>query len=816
MDSSWTKTGDPAAIPVLSRRGLLRTSAAASAAAAAWWLGGPTEARAADNYDAMRAAWSEQLTGTGYDPAAPPFARALTALGDQARSHQAALSPQVGSLWPDLPVGSASAAVTSTVGRLRLMALALTRPATGSTADPGLGAAVTTGLDWVLQRAYTATTTSYGNWWDWQIGAPQALLDVCVLLGDLLTAERAAACGAAVDHFVPSSVVDKYTGTSTGANRVDLCRVLALRGVIGRSAAPVAAAQRGLSPVFRYVTTGDGIYADGSFVQHTWVPYTGSYGEVLLGSLSRLLRLLAGTPWAVTDPALRNVFTAVDRGFLPFLFNGLVMDGVSGRAVSRGVQAGDARRARLDDHVRGHALLGDVLRLADSGSVPAAQAAAWRAAVKGSLQRDQVLPHLSNALADIPELARAQALLADSGTRAADEGTGSRVFTMDRAVHRRPGWSAQLSLSSSRTAFYECGNGENLRAWHSGSGMLYWYGGEQGDEQYSDSFWPTADPYRLPGTTVSTRPLADGAGGDWGQARPATAWAGGASDGDRSVVGQDVRGLGSTLVGRKSWFCLDDSIVCLGAGIGCTDGVAVRTTVDHRNLGAREDREFVLDGVRQPADPGWSRRADGVRWAALAGSGAWVFPDGATLDLARERRTGAWADINRGGAPDPITRTYLSIGLDHGTDPVDGTYHYVLMPGAGPDQAAARAAAPTATVLANTADAQAISAPGLGLTLANFFAPGTVGPLTVSAPCSVLLRENGGDLSVAVADPTRKASTVQLTLALDGYRLASGGTGITVLSDSGPLVLRCAVAGTGGASLSAVFRRSAAFQRGAA
>lgn len=106
--------------------------------------------------------------------------------------------------------------------------------------------------------------------------------------------------------------------------------------------------------------------------------------------------------------------------------------------------------------------------------------------------------------------------------------------------------------------------------------------------------------------------------------------------------------------------------------------------------------------------------------------------------------------------------------------------------------------------------------PGLGLTLANFFAPGTVGPLTVSAPCSVLLRENGGDLSVAVADPTRKAATVQLTLARDGYRLASGGTGITVLSDSGPLALRCAVAGTGGASLSAVFRRGAAFQRGAA
>ena len=34
--------------------------------------------------------------------------------------------------------------------------------------------------------------------------------------------------------------------------------------------------------MFAFVTSGDGFYVDGSFIQHTRHPYTGSYGLVLL------------------------------------------------------------------------------------------------------------------------------------------------------------------------------------------------------------------------------------------------------------------------------------------------------------------------------------------------------------------------------------------------------------------------------------------------------------------------------------------------------------------------------------------------------
>ncbi|MFE4920823.1 polysaccharide lyase family 8 super-sandwich domain-containing protein [Streptomyces sp. NPDC056661] len=167
--------------------------------------------------------------------------------------------------------------------------------------------------------------------------------------------------------------------------------------------------------------------------------------------------------------------------------------------------------------------------------------------------------------------------MADSTTAAAPEPSGHRLFAqMDRAVHRRPGWAASISMSSARSTYYETGNGENTRGWHTGNGMTYWWGQDYGNDHYSDGFWSTVDPCRLTGTTVSRKPLADEEGGLWGASRPAMLWAGGATDGHYAAVGQDVRGLSSYLEGKKSWFCLDEMIACLGAGIYSSDGFTVR------------------------------------------------------------------------------------------------------------------------------------------------------------------------------------------------------------------------------------------------
>jgi hyaluronate lyase len=791
-----------------SRRNFLRVSGSTAAislvSTGSSLAFGGRPAWAADEYDTLRQRRVDMIVGTDYDPAAEPFASKLAQAGQVAADYRAAMAPTTGSLWPDLPIGSVSANVTGSLARLGSMARAYAMPGTGLTGDTGVLADVLTGLDWVNANAYTSSAAIYENWWDWQIGSPQSLLDTMCLLYSSLSATRIANYLAAVDHYLPDSLVSAYSGTSTGANRVDLCRGLALRGVVGKNSAKLALARDALSPVFPFVVVGDGFYADGSFLQHTRVPYAGTYGGVLLGGLAVLFTLLSGSTWAVTDPNRQLVLDSVAKSYAPLLFNGLMMDGVSGRAISRGLTASDPLQIPQDDHTRGHGMVGGILMLADAAST--AERTRWRGMVKGWLQRDYWKPFLTDQAVSIVTLAAGKAVLDDSSVTAIAEPVDSKVFgAMDRAVHRRANWAMAVSLCSSRTTFYETGNGENLHGWHTSNGMTYWWGDTYGNGQYSDSYWPTVDPYRLPGVTASGKALADAAGGSWGASFPATTWVGGATDGVYCALGQDTRGLQSTLAAKKSWFCLDDSVVCLGAGISCTDGVTVETTVDNRNLGSGTGNQaLTVDGIAQSTAMGWSATFTGAGWASLAGFGGYVFPGGATVKAKREARTGAWSSINTGGSTTQLTRKYVTLWFDHGTAPGSGAYSYILMPGADATATAVRAASPTVSVLANTASVQAISDSASGVTAANFFTAATIGPITVSGPCSVLLRESGGTLRVSVADPTRSASTLTVTIDKSGYATASGDPQVGVLGLS-PIKLLVEVGGALGASRTITF-----------
>ncbi|MCT9077946.1 polysaccharide lyase 8 family protein [Streptomyces fulvoviolaceus] len=759
-----------------SRRGFLTASTATAVAFGISTPASPAVAAAdADEFATLRAKWRTLILGEGFSPTAEPFKSRLAELGTTASTLYSSMAPASGSLWPDLVYADPepdtdqesygySGNLNSSYNRLGTLAQAYCQQGTGLTGDARLADAILTGLDHLHSEVYNASQTRYGNWYSWQIGAPQALLDVCVLMYDQLSATQIANHLAAVDHFVPDSAVAGYSGTSTGANRVDLCRVLALRGVVGASSAKIALARDALSPVFPYVTSGDGLYTDGSFIQHSTVPYTGSYGSVMLGGLGMLFALLAGSSWEVTDANRQIVFDAVENAWAPFLYNGLIMDGVAGRAISRGLSATDTKQIQQDDHLRGHPILAAIVLLGQGASTT--ENARWRGLAKGWLQRDYYSPPMSNPSIGLTGLVRLKGVLDDTSVTAIAEPTGHRLFTgMARAAHRRPGWAASISMADRRITYYETGNGENLRGWHTGSGMLYWWGDTFANGQYSDAFWPTVDPYRLPGTTASRLALADAAGGDWGASLPDVNWVGGATDGQRAAIGQYLKGLQSTLMAKKSWFCLDDTIVCLGAGIKCTDGTVVESTIENRNLGPTGSHSFTVDGATKSATYPWSETLTGATWAHIGGMGGYVFPGGATVKALREVRDGKWSDINKGGSTTVLNRKYLTMYVDHGTNPTNGTYAYLLMPGATATQTQARAAATSwLTVLANTDNQQGVSVPSLGFTGVNFWFGGTVGDLVASDPCCVMISEKSdGTAVICVSDPMRMRTGLTLT-----------------------------------------------------
>ncbi|MFB7595845.1 polysaccharide lyase 8 family protein [Streptomyces sp. NPDC056160] len=755
----------------LSRRQTLALASAGAAATLVARAGGASAATTSgdDPYEPLLDRAARQLTGGSFDPADPDFAAALAALDTQAGDWWRRIDTSAGrtALWADLSPASDPGMFGQSYPRLRTVATAWATPGTSLTGQAAVRDGILDALRFLHTTGYNASRRETGNWWFWEIGAPRALMDICVLLRAELPAQDRDAYVRTVAAFVPDA--DRRTNSpslaETGANRADKAVIVALRGLLAGDPAALVLARDGLSDVrdngrnslFQYVTSGDGFYRDGSFVQHSDVAYTGTYGSVLLGGAGQLIALLAGSEWAVTDPSVQVLYEAVERSFEPFLFDGLMMDAVRGRAISR-------ERAR--DHVDGAAAVAHILQLADGA--PRGYAERWRAAAKGWILRNTRTPY--RTLVGIPDLARAKALLDDPAVRPADRLGGHFVFAdMDRVVHRRPSWACALSLSSRRIAAYEAGNGENLHGWYTGDGMTYLYDGDDPDA-FGDAFWPTVDPYRLPGTTVDTRARTDlGTGGGTGTFRPRNAIAGGAVlDGRYGAAAMELIADGSTLRAKKAWFFLDNAVVALGAGITASDGRTVETVVENRNLHAGGAPRLVVDGHLQPGRQGWSAALDGARWAHLEGTGGYVFPSGGPLRALREERTGTWGALNTGadtgGSTTPVTRRYATLWFDHGPSPVSASCSYVLLPRATAAATLAWSRSRPARVLVNDATVQAVAAPRHGLLAAHFWAAGSVDGLSADGPGTVLVCRRDEGMTVAVADPGRTTTTLTVRL----------------------------------------------------
>ncbi|RYX85400.1 hypothetical protein EON83_05390 [bacterium] len=712
------------------------------------------EAQTPEIFATMRARWRALLIGEiiPKDPKEPTYiTRNAIKWRDSMKTDAARTA-----LWE----GNSSAAMTSAFSHLYDMALAYATPNQPLYGDEKLAAQTLDGLDWMTSHTYTPASKETGNWWDWEIGTPQLLTNAAVLLHDKLSPAQRAAYTASVTAFIPDPT--KRTNykalRETGANRSDKCQAIAIAALLTDDTARLTEARDGLSQIFQYVTGGDGYYTDGSFIQHNDIPYTGTYGVVLLGGLARLFALFKATPWEVVDPNRKIIFEAIEKTYAPFIFNGLMMDGVCGRAVTRS-------GARDSGHGRG--AMNAILQLA--AGAPAEYAADYRALVKGWLLRS-----------DQRDFPAARKILRDASIATKPEPINHQLFAdMDRAVHRRPGWALQISMCSTRIARYEGSiNSENTRGWHQSDGMTCLYL-DNDLAQFNADFWPTVNPYRLPGTTVDTRQRADSSGGN----RPKTArFVGGAVLNNLyGAVAQELEGFDSTLRAHKSWFCLDDSIVCLGAGISSIDNRTIETIVENRNL-AKDDAKWLINNKELNLNAGTT--LEKVAYAHLEGVGGYLFPDSPNLKAIREKREGAWPGAPKGTT---VSRNYLTLWFDHGPNPTNATYAYALLPKASASATKQRAQKPGFEILSNTESVQAIRSGNL--TMLHFWTPAKFDGIEVSAPCSLIIERKAGLLTIAIAHPSRTSSTVKIELAYPVKNKRRGAETITLVQNTPTTIL---------------------------
>jgi hyaluronate lyase len=710
----------------------------------------------ADQYDALRVYWSNYLIAN---------AGSASSVAANANSLWSSMDTSSGrsDVWSYLPLGSSSANLTTTYQQLEQMALAYAMPGSSLQGNVSLALAIRGGLDFVSTNYYTPTTSEYGNWYDWEIGSPQALNNAAVLIYLALTPLELTNYVNSENHFSPGSPAATF-GWMTGANTSDKALVAIICGILSKNGGQISSGQTNLSPVFAYVTSSDGFYTDGSFVFHGNIAYNGHYGLVLLGDIPKIVELLQGSAWQITDPNLTNVYNWVPKSFEPLVYDNAMMDMVRGRIVSWSYETESE----------------------DAGGVYSAV--------------DQVAqfapPSVASALTswvNSPSLPPGQFQFSD----------------MDRVVALRSGFAFGISMSSSRIANYESINGGNLHGWFTGDGMTYLYLSNNVETQFSSDFWPTVDPYHLPGTTVETNSHANSAGE---ATTTGQNWVGGAQvKNTYGLAGMQLHGWNTTLYAKKSWFMLDNEIVCLGAGITCGGPSEVDTTAEDRRLGNPITSSFNLNGTGITPTVGWSSNlpSSTPSWCALGGTGGYYFPAGnSNLQATFISNSGSWSQINSGDSGTVYTDDYLKLWYNHGVQPVNGSYSYVLLPTMNTASVSNYAANPDIVILTNTSFVQAVKKSSIGVVAANFWTNGisSADLISVNNESSVITMESSNGISVGISDPTQintGSITVTLNRAAAGFQSADAG--ITVLQLSPQIVFSVNVNGAQGKTFQASF-----------
>lgn len=744
------------------------------------------ETATASQLDALRERWVDQITGRKLIAAGDvDFAAALAKLDAGVDESLAKLLPTGTRIqvFSDAPFSSDVQMVT-TYKRLAQMATAWATPGSLHEGDAELLQHLLAALEDSNTLIYNTGQLEFGNWWNWEIGVPRPLGEALSILGAHVPKDLLGRYMAAVDHFIPNPEMqfsaERGPILSEGANRVDICQGIIIRSIVGNDPLRLAAAISALSPVWQYVTSGNGFFDDGSFVQHSTIAYTGTYGLVLLSGLSKLFSLLGESDHAVSDPSRDILFKTVEDSFAPFVHNGQMMDSVRGRAISR---------AQERSYDNGDMAIESILWLARA--VDPATAKRWRGLCQGWISRNTFEHPIVGA--SIPRTALLRDLAA-ARVVPIEEKRGHSFFAgMDRSVYRGNGWALSLGLCSNRIAWYECGNGENELGAQTGSGVTYVYAGKA--DHFDDDFWPTANLAKLPGTTVDTTVLPRKVEGQWGAITPKNEWTGGVSMGVSGAAGMHLIAPGGTgMAARKAWFHSPDMVVALGADIHTDSAASVQSIVEHRNLGGVGGQEITVDGGSTATAVGSPSVHEKPTWAHLAGTGGYLFLGGEALTVLREQRTGSWKNINSGGPADSIQREYATLLIDHGTAPQQAGYAYALLPGASA-KATEKAARKAPRVLRNDAVGQGVEF-GKKEVAAVFWQAGTVGTLTANGPACVLYSGNPGQGQLAVSDPTQAADSVSVTIAGTQYRRVTAGTGAALSLDAeGNTVVTVSTAG---------------------
>lgn len=642
------------------------------------------------------------------------------------------------SLWVDI-ADYTSSNVTATFYRMGSLAQAWITPGGPLYHNNELLDDMMVAVRWLADEHYYPEMLPTGNWWDWQIGIPYQINDLVVIFYEVMDEQLRKRLLHTSRRFIPEPV-------KTGANRVWTSKIVTVRGILDNNATELTLGSERLvangTGVLEFVEEGDGFYHDGSFIQHENIPYHGGYGKNLFKGMVDIIYLLHGSTWEIKDERVNHIYDWAVKSFMTTIWRGSLFANLRGREISR-LDGTDYRAA--DD------VISAVIRLIQI-SPNEKLVVKFKRWVKHNIVSARPFHDYLDTAPGSLYRAATEIINDESLKEPKDVNQIVWMKNADRAFMLRPGYAFTLSMSSERVATYECLNGGNLKGWYTGAGMTLLYNADLG--QYSDGYWATADMYHVPGTTASLNERKPCSGSR--KVSP-DRWTCGANSGGYASIGMSYQSWDMNANAVKSWFFLDNEIVCLGANIS-GQGL-VQTTIEQRRIFSQ--KQISVDGTMTRKDNTWTQELDvniphTVRLENNVEDAEdieyYIEPSNDPVIVSKVDQTGSWIDVNNGHViqdTTPFTRKYANIIIDHGDSPINASYAYSIRP--QPSASTFKQVA-SYKILANTATVQAVQSSNLKVTGAIFFGKDLIsGVVSANASCAVTIEQNSSKTEAKVA-----------------------------------------------------------------
>ena len=721
----------------------------------------------ADDFSIMRENLRREvfLGPLDYDATDPDVQTYINTIVTNAATWQSSLqkSPTT-CLWSDYPslkndVGSTCKHLYYSLQRLHTMSLAWAYPTSSLYHDSSLLYDITHSLDFLYGYCLNESTSLLGNFWEWRIGMPTEYAAIVSILYEQLTPTQLEHYDKSFTNFVRSFA---KTGNLTYANQADICRNLLYMGILLSRSQDINDAISSVKRAFVDETTlaqrkkaqqlmeqmisaqGDyhnynginkkeGLYEDGTFIQHIAMPYIGGYGKSMALFASEMQLCFSGTSDYAAPSWFAGVIpTWIEKAYFPAVYKGEMMRMFMGRNVNSAHSSHEAARDLGLCLFNASELITDASERQHVIDV----CSTW---YTGNIYYNSIYEGL-NPVIQKPQLERL--LSAATGT-VSDESFSKMQPAADRLIHQTKRFRFGLAMSSVRIGKFEGFSGNNMSGWYTGDGMTYIY--TPNHREHWLSFFNRCNYYRMPGTTVDMiSRAADGAGiALFDNPRNAQSHVGGLTLLNRySMAAMSHVGAKSDLVAKKAWFAFDDEVVCLGAGISMSEQRLVETVVEQRNI----DAAYFIDEEQGTTRKCYEMNYSNPTYAYINEVGGYVFPQPCTLSTYIEQNK------------------CISFYLQHGKGPRDASYAYILLPQQTRDEVRAYAHALPLTILSNDTIVQSVWHRQLDIIGMNFYHAGTLSHLHSDGAAQVLFRHSGDTLHLSLCDPTWQRTSQQLVL----------------------------------------------------